>query len=1029
MSEDELANPANQTRLEALWDAVRSLPEAERRGFLDALDDDPGTRKELESLLARGAEAEKFFGRFALLLHEAAEGLAREMPGEEEGPATDEASSVDANALDTGPLIGHMAGRYRIETRLGEGGMGVVYRAFDTQLRRVVALKFLPARLRDDTRAKERFLTEARAAAQLDHPNICHIHEVGGGDGTPEFISMAFYDGRTLEETLKGGLLPLSLAVQHATQIARALAAAHARGIVHRDLKPANVMITGDGVVKLLDFGIASMPDVALSHPGVTPGTIGFMSPEQLTSASVDHRTDLWSLGVVLYEMCTGVRPFHRGEYGATIHAILHEDPAPPSSLRSEIPGRIDYVIDRLLRKDSRERFPDAGQLLAALAPEAHTDSVAWSARGRQRGRRAGVRRVIVGAATAAVLVAASLAFRLIAPGEPGRILVADAVGMDTLSANLVSERLRQSLASPGVTVASRASLAGVLARMGRAPDARLTPNIAREVAIREGFKGLVHVTLDRIGQVFSIGAILVDAETGEYLDHRVATAMNAAELPSAADALADGLRQRLSNWRRWMRTGTPLLAQTADSTSALRIHLQAVQANRNGDFLRGIELLDQAIAIDPQFADAYLTRAFALEQIGLRAGKAQSSILNAHQLRSGLRPHERYLVEADYHSHVEGTLSEAIKSLGNANQVVRELQPGRVLNRRSYGLALMLHGDLPEATVVLDEGVEFAPCPATNTHLVSVLYALNKEGKAREILDAALELWPTNPFLGMDRAHFAARKGRYRDAHESVRSLRNGYTMPFALRAEAIFDAVEGRLSESMAHLRELRDERLRKGLLAPALEINAAIGRLRLVARDTAGAIDQVSDFLDRYPFQSLPPEERPYLVYALFFADAGYARHARHLLADYDSLVPDHFKGPDRWMQHRVRASLFMATDSPALALAELHAARNADRLWSEWPDNRFFTIDQRPELANVYERLGQPDSAITVFERYLDAPVLYRAEMDAFHIAHVLTRLEALYAQRNQPRLAARYWRRLTDLWHNADPELKERWGLR
>lgn len=1005
-----------RARLEAVWEEARVLPAQQRESLLESVSDDPALRSELESLLSRADRAETFFGRFGAVMQEVVEAAAQE-----------DVSQVTEAQFGADPLPGQTVGHYQIEARLGEGGMGVVYRARDTRLQRTVALKFLPARVNADSQAQERFLIEARAAAALDHINICNIHEVGGHEQTRSFIAMAFYPGETLEQVLTRGPLPLVRALDYAKQIARGLSAAHKHGIVHRDVKPGNVMITAEHVVKLLDFGIARLPDGSVSRPGITPGTIAYMSPEQVRSRPVDQRTDLWSLGVLLYEMCTGVRPFSGDDQGATLHAILNGAAARASSLRPEVPEHIDAVIDRLLRKDARERYASADELLADLEvtfqPGAPQQRLPASGDG---GRSPAGRAALVAAMIGLVTVGGWLLWSR-AAAAPARILIADAEG-DTLSGRTVTERLRQSLASPELTVAGRPSLEAALVRMGREPTVRLTPETARELAIREGFPGFVHVTVDRIGKGFAIAAILVEAETGDLMDHQQATAMNAAELTAATDRLAAGLRRSFDRSLTSLADQPPLLAVTTDSISALRRHLEAVQANRNGDFQRGIQLHDETITIDPRFADAHQTRAFALEQIGLRAGRAQSSIMQANALRAGLTRHERYIVEADYSWQVEGDLGRAIASLRQAHQAIQEVQPGRVLNRRSYGLALMLHGDMAQAESVLQEGRRFAPCPATSTHLVSVLHALDQDAEARAVLDAALDQWPTNPFLGMDRAHFLATAGRYRDAHDVARRLEHGYTSPFALRAEAVVDAVEGRLDEALDHLEELRDDHIAVALLTPALEVAAAIGRVWLVAGDTARGVKQLEDFLVRHPLHSLEAAERPYLSLALFFADARRPDRARQLLADYDALVPGSFKGPDRWMQRRVRASLLLASDSPDLALSELREAAKSDRIWTHWLDHLLFLPADRPDLARVYDRLGQADSAIVVFERYLNAKVLYRTELDAFHLAHALRRLAILHAQRNQPARAAHYQRPLQELWRNADPRLKRTWRI-
>jgi len=253
-------------------------------------------------------------------------------------------------------LIGRTISHYEIIEKLGEGGMGVVYRARDTRLGREVALKFLPAGLAGDEQSRERLMREARAAAALSHPNICTIHEVDEFDGQP-FIAMECVEGRSLKQQLADGPLGLDDAVRYAAQMAGALAEAHGKGIVHRDVKPANVMITPNGEAKIMDFGLAKAADrTLLTREGTTLGTVAYMSPEQARGETVDHRTDIWSLGVVLYEMAAGRRPFG-GEYDqAVIYSILNREPESLSAMRSDVPGGLERIVMKALSKDAGER-------------------------------------------------------------------------------------------------------------------------------------------------------------------------------------------------------------------------------------------------------------------------------------------------------------------------------------------------------------------------------------------------------------------------------------------------------------------------------------------------------------------------------------------------------------------------------------------------------------------------------------------------------------------------------------------------
>lgn len=334
-------------------------------------------------------------------------------------------------------MVGQDVAQYRILEPLGAGGMGVVYRAQDLRLDRPVALKFLPPELTRDEDARRRFLREARAAAQLDHPNICTVYEVGESDDGRLFIAMACYEGETLRDRITKGPVPWREAADLVGQAAAGLAEAHGRGIVHRDIKPANLFLTARGQVKVLDFGLAKLTGgSALTHTGTTVGTVAYMSPEQAGGGAADERSDVWSLGVVLFELLTGRTPFRGEHMQAMIRSILNDEPESLTALMQDVPPALPALVARCLAKNPAERFPSAQALADSLGDCLGVETPTLQLpRAQARAARQWWRRRRVAVAALTILAAAAVSVTMLDLGPSRRWL-----------ANLVSGRPPTSL-------------------------------------------------------------------------------------------------------------------------------------------------------------------------------------------------------------------------------------------------------------------------------------------------------------------------------------------------------------------------------------------------------------------------------------------------------------------------------------------------------------------------------------------------------------------------------------------------------
>ncbi|MGK2858278.1 MAG: protein kinase domain-containing protein [Thermoanaerobaculia bacterium] len=596
-------------------------------------------------------------------------------------------------------------GHYELLEQIGSGGGGVVWKARDPRLDRVVALKFLGSDLIGDREARDRFMREARAASSIDHPNICTIFEVDEtGDGHV-FIAMAYYGGRTLDRILTAGPLEVKRAVSIAIQIARALSAAHDELIVHRDVKPANVMIAARDTVKLLDFGIAKLRGALREEEaGRAFGTLAYMSPEQLRGEEIDLRTDLWSLGVVLYEMATGISPFARSESSLSINAILSDTPPLPSAVVASLPRRLDSIVTRAIEKLPRARYQSAEELIADLQQlETDVDSGAITA------RRKGVRNS-----------ATSIAVLPFADMSPTK-------DQEYLCDGIAEEIIGALRSIPQLRVASRTSS---FRFKGSLVDVR---EIGEKLNVRTVLEGSVRRAGDRV----RISAQLVNATDGYQLwyerwdrDLRDALAIEDEIARHIAEALELELTGRAAS-------GAP----PTESTEAWELYLQGrrfFHQHRRKGFEVARHSFLRAIEIDPGYARAWAGIANCSSFLRQYFGAGADAVRDAEEASAKAIELAPQLAEA----HVARGL--ALSLTGRNDEATLELDAAIAIDSSNYdahyikGRVMFSLGRHAEAAKQFENACALQPEAYDSWYLLGM--ASRKLGEERRARNADIE-------------------------------------------------------------------------------------------------------------------------------------------------------------------------------------------------------------------------------------------------------------------------------------------------
>ena len=697
-------------------------------------------------------------------------------------------------------MIGETVSHYRIRERIGAGGMGTVYLATDTKLHRRVALKFLPDDLTRDPEWRHRFVREARAAGAIDHPNIAAIHDIEESDGRT-FIVMEYVEGQSLRSLLEEGRLDLDATLALVLPVASALAKAHDHGVVHRDVKPENILVASDGYPKLVDFGLAKLVDAGppadeesetayRTARGQVFGTAAYMSPEQARGEAVDARSDIFSLGVVVYEMLSGKSPFRRGTAIESMHAVLKDQPPPLPHADA------DRAVGKALAKDAGDRFENMVSFTAALA--SLKDETAPSR--PQRWWPAAFATAIAGLALVVGLWALWEPEPQPGVGASGRpsiaILYFENNSGDEeirwLSQGLPSMLLTDLAQTPGLDVVSSQRVAEILRQVGSDDLERIEKNVAAEVARRSGAGAVIVGAIFKAGDEIRIDVQVEDVGTGRVLS---AESVRGTEVFTMVDELSGRIREGL----RFSETGAdrPLADISTHSIEAYRLFIEALDAARHVREADARRLYEEAVRRDPGFAMAHyeLSRILTMWDVALADEHKQKALDNLERLSA----RERLVVESGY-ALVEDPvraielaeklvatypddergypiLHRAHRALGEVDLGIAAMRAGVAANPASgylqalLGYALLQVGRFDEALEAFEEYESLDPEEANPLDSQGEVYLLmGRPEEAVERFDRALEIDPMFNAARFARLWANAMRGHYGEALEDVR-------------------------------------------------------------------------------------------------------------------------------------------------------------------------------------------------------------------------------------------------------------------